>query len=557
VSREELKEIAQTSRSAPDLPGGEVQFRRLLEKLPAGAYTCDPGGLITYYNQHAVHLWGREPKLNHSTDRFCGSFKLFSIDGAPITHNQCWMALALQTNKEYNGHEIIIERPDGRRLTVLAHANPIHDEAGNLLGAVNVLVDISDRKQAEIERTSLLERADEARALAETANRMKDEFIAMISHELRTPLNSMLGWTRLLRAGKLDRPTHERALDIIERNARSQARLLEDLMDLTRIITGKMWLDVQPVNLASVVEAAVESIRPAADFKGIQLDIVFDPNVGPITGDPSRLQQVVWNLLSNGVKFTPGGGRVELRLDQLESYVAISVIDTGVGIPEEFLPFVFDRFRQVDSSHSRNQGGIGLGLAIVRHLVEMHGGTIKAASSGKGKGARFTAILPMNAPKIDPQLVETSIAPYSFDEFANLFETSTSLAGLRVLVVDDQADARELLATVLTGCGADVMTVSSADEALSAIEESKPSVLVSDIEMPERDGHSLIRQVRSIEGEQGARILAVALTAHARAEDRMRALAAGYDMHIPKPVEPAELIAVIASLTKRARENAT
>ncbi|HXI89775.1 MAG TPA: hybrid sensor histidine kinase/response regulator, partial [Blastocatellia bacterium] len=416
-------------------------------------------------------------------------------------------------------------------------------------------VDISERKQIEEERSRLLGRAQEARAEAEEANRMKDEFIAMVSHELRTPLNSIMGWARILLAGNLDEQTRTRALETIERNAALQAELIEDLMDLSCIITGKLRLEVRPVNLGSIIEAAIESIRPAADAKAIHLQVALDPTVGLISGDPNRLQQVAWNLLSNAVKFTPRGGRVEVRLERIETYVAVTVSDTGAGITQEFLPYVFDRFRQADTSSTRKQGGIGLGLAIVRHLIEMHGGTIHASSPGPGQGSTFTAKLPMIVPKFDSFAVERSGRVGATDEYLALFENVPSLEGLNLLVVDDEADARELLTVVLRGCGAEVVVVASAAEALAASEQVKPDIIVSDIEMPNEDGYSLISRVRAREAERGGRIQAVALTAHARAEDRMRALLSGYDMHVPKPVEPAELVTVLVSLASRAAKS--
>ncbi|HEX8185090.1 MAG TPA: ATP-binding protein, partial [Blastocatellia bacterium] len=410
--------------------------------------------------------------------------------------------------------------------------------------------DILQRQRVEEERKQLLARAQAARAQAETANRTKDEFLATVSHELRTPLNAMLGWARILRTSKLDEETTARALEAIERNAQSQAKLIEDLLDVSRIITGKMRVDVAPVDLASVIEAALDTVRPAARAKEIRLEPALDPAVGPVPGDGARLQQVIWNLLSNAVKFTPRGGRVEVRLQRLGSYAEITVSDTGHGIKQEFLPYIFERFRQADSSISRAHSGLGLGLAIVRHLVELHGGRVSVASGGEGQGATFKVKLPI---AIAQDSGRVSHSDEKGDQFmpaqALSFECHPALRGLRVLVVDDDLDARTLFKSILERCGAEIISVSSADEAHGALESGKPDIVVSDIGMPVEDGYAFIRKVRAKElREQDGRLPAVALTAHARIEDRLQALSAGYQAHLAKPVEPAELVAVIASL---------
>jgi signal transduction histidine kinase len=384
------------------------------------------------------------------------------------------------------------------------------------------------------------------------ASRAKDEFLATLSHELRTPLNAILGWIRMLRTGKLDESNFERGLEAIERNSKSQAQLIEDLLEVSRIISGRLRLDLRPVDLVSIINAAIDAVRPPVAAKEIRLEVMLDPKAGPVSGDPNRLQQVLWNLLSNAAKFTPKGGRVQVRLERMNSHVEITVSDTGSGISAGFLPFVFDRFRQADSSYTRNHGGLGLGLAIVRHLVELHGGSVHAYSAGEGQGATFTVKLPMmivqDMYRFPAEAVER-LHPTAGTQIA--FECSPVLEGLRVLVVDDDPDARDLLTTVLRGCQADVTAVSNAAEALEAISRQKPDVLVSDIEMPGEDGYSLIRNVRALDVEHGGRIPALALTAHARVEDRLRALSAGYKAHVAKPVEPAELVMVIASLAGR------
>jgi PAS domain S-box-containing protein len=381
---------------------------------------------------------------------------------------------------------------------------------------------------------------------AQRVNRIKDEFLATLSHELRTPLNAILGWSRLLRTGKLDEKGRARALETIERNAQSQTQLIEDLLDVSRIISGKFRVEVRPVHLPAVIEAAIDSVRLAADARGIELRTRIG-KVAEITGDPTRLQQVIWNLLSNAIKFTPRGGHVDVVLCQVDSHIEVEVVDDGQGIPIEFLPFVFDRFRQADGTTTRAHNGLGLGLAIVRHLVEIHGGSVRAESGGVGNGATFNVKLPIAAVKFRAA---------SLDDDGGRGGRAASpaqpppLHGVQVLVVDDETDARELVAMVLTEQGAGVTAVGSVPEALQAIERHKPDVLVSDIGMPSEDGYTLIRRVKAMEKKVG-KIPAAALTAYAGVQDRTRALLAGYSSHLPKPIEPSELAAVVANLAGR------
>jgi signal transduction histidine kinase/CheY-like chemotaxis protein len=383
---------------------------------------------------------------------------------------------------------------------------------------------------------------------AEAAARSKDEFLAVVSHELRTPLNGILGWAQLMIMGALDDVAKARALAAIERNAKSQARLIEDILDLSRIASGRLRLHVKPVDLSAIVEAALDVVRPAADAKGIRLQPVLDTDSGGISGDADRLQQVLWNLLSNAVTYSPPAARVYVRLQRINSHVEISVSDEGQGIAPEFLPFVFDRFRQADNSATRRHGGLGLGLAITRHLVEMHGGIIRAHSEGVGKGATFTIELPLASvgqgepAPLPPRQGSTERAAPDYLQ---------SLEGLRVLVVDDEADARDLLATVLRRSGAVVTAAHSVAEALECARAMPPDFLISDIEMPGQDGYYLIRQVRGSTIPEFRSIPAIALTAYAGPGDRMRALEAGFQVHMPKPVQPAELVLVVANLTKR------
>ncbi|HEX7177505.1 MAG TPA: ATP-binding protein [Pyrinomonadaceae bacterium] len=391
--------------------------------------------------------------------------------------------------------------------------------------------------------------AVEARQQAEESNRAKDLFLATLSHELRTPLTAVLGWARMLSSMKVDEETAHHGLQVIERNAESQHQLIQDLLDVSRIITGKLRLDVRPVELASVVEAAVDSVQQAIEARAIDLNVEFDTQSHLVSGDPDRLQQVVWNLLSNAIKFTPKGGRVGVRLDRRGSDVRLKVSDTGQGIAPEFLPHVFERFRQADGSTTRAHGGLGLGLAVVRHLVEQHGGTVSAESAGAQQGATFTVNLPITAVSTPPEKVESKAGDGAGREQQP--NGSNLLDGVRVLVVDDQPDARELLSMVLQYAGAEVLTADSATAALDTLRRTRLDVLVSDIGMPDEDGFHLIGRLRSLPTEEGGATPAIALTAYATEEDRQRSISAGFEDHLPKPVEPAELVAMVAQLAAR------
>ncbi len=436
------------------------------------------------------------------------------------------------------------------RISPLTHDNQV-------IGTLTIIEDVTERvaREAELqeqveERSRLLTSEKLARNDAERANRLKDEFLATISHELRNPLNAILGWSHMLRLGNLTPANAKRAVETIHRNAQSQTQLVADLLDVSRIISGKLSLDVRTVDLTNIVNAAVDSIRPAADAKGIRLQLVLDPAAGPISGDANRLQQIVWNLLSNAIKFTPKDGWIQVTLQRVESHVEIIVTDSGVGISNEFLPFVFDRFRQADASTTRLHGGLGLGLSIVRQLVDLHGGSVSVSSEGQGKGATFTIMLPFVG-VVGNQNDSDPAQPVQIDE-RNSFQGLPSLNGLKILVVDDEADTRELIREVLKECGSEVITSGSAAEALAALEQHKPDILISDLGMPDEDGYSLISKIRALPSERGGQIPAAALTAYARAEDRMLVLRAGFQFHLPKPVDSSELVTVIASLSGRA-----
>src|SRR5689334_8346820 len=426
-----------------------------------------------------------------------------------------------------------------------------------LIGTLTIIEDVTERVareaelQAQVEdRSRLLSNEKLARNEAERANRLKDEFLATISHELRNPLNAILGWAHMMRLGKLNQANMERAVETIYRNAKSQSQLVADLLDVSRIISGKLRLDVRTVDLISIVNAALDSIRPAADAKTICLQTMLDPAAGPISGDADRLQQIVWNLLTNAVKFTPKGGKIHVKVQRVNSHVEIVVSDSGVGISKEFLPYVFDRFRQADASITRTQGGLGLGLSIVRQLVDLHGGSVGVQSEGEGKGATFTITLPFVGVISSAQEAESDQATQSEEVIS--FDGLPSLQGLKVLVVDDEADTRDLIKEVLKECGSEVITSRSAAEALVALEQHKPDILISDLGMPDEDGYSLISKIRALPSERGGQIPAAALTAYARTEDRMRVLRSGFQFHLPKPVDSAELVTVVASLAGRA-----
>lgn len=392
-----------------------------------------------------------------------------------------------------------------------------------------------------------------ARAEAETANRMKDEFLATVSHEIRTPLNAIIGWSHLLRSGRLDAATAARAMETIDRNAKSQAQLIEDILDVSRMITGKLRLNNEPVDIASVINAAIDSVQLAIDSKELHLAVTLDPSARHTVGDASRLQQIVWNLLANAIKFTPTGGSIEVKVERAAGNLQLHVSDTGQGISASFLPFIFDRFRQADGTTTRQHGGLGLGLSIVRHLVELHGGTIKAASPGEGRGSTFTIKLPL-APRGAGRRKKQAAELRANEVAGRQFATLPTLTDVNVLLVDDDPDTLQFLSVMLGESKAVVQTAASVGEALEILEWYRPHVLVSDLAMPGEDGYSLIARIRALEGADGNEIPAVALTSFVRVEDRARALSAGFNMFVPKPIQPDELITAIANLAESCGE---
>jgi len=530
-------------RLATDERESENRYRALVELSPDAMFV-NAGGQIVYVNARATKFFG-------ATDaaQLLGRSPLdfVALESKALVQSRIRDLTAdapnLGTVEEY------WVRLDGSRVAVEAAAASIPWRGGKAIQVI--LRDISERKRAEDERAKLLASERVARSNAEHANRMKDEFLATLSHELRTPLNAILGWSQLLRAGHSEQEELNQGLDTIERNARAQTQLIEDLLDMSRIISGKLRLDIQRVVPSSFVKAAIETVRPAADAKGIRLEAILDPTAGPVSGDPNRLQQIVWNLLSNAVKFTPRGGKVQIVLQRVNSSIEITVTDTGQGIAPDFLPFMFERFRQADSTTTRRHGGLGLGLSIVKQLVDLHGGTVEASSPGLNQGSHFLIRLPLTV--VQTQTDDgTRLHPALEYEGRSHLESvgaPPDFTGLRVLVVDDEPDARDLIKRVLTGCKATVSTAGSAAEAMPIADQA--DLLISDIGMPEVDGYEFLRRVRAQRSPTSTRIPAIALTAFARTEDRTRALIAGYQVHLSKPVSAAELIATVASVSGR------
>ena len=491
---------------------------------PEGYYLQQNGAHFTLLGYADDDLEGKTPSIYLGEQNFQRIFKELVAKG------------------DYSG-ETVCRTKSGEERTIDLSVFTMRSGLGEPLCYVSIKRDITARKRTEKELDQLLIRERTARADAEKANRLKDEFLATLSHELRTPLNAVIGWSRILKAGRLDNESSTHAIDVIERNAWAQKQIIEDILDVSRVITGKLQLHLGPVDLVSVVNAALDAVRPALEAKDIRVETHYQEGLKIIVGDVDRLQQVVWNLLSNASKFTPAGGVVAVRVSQDESNVEIKVSDTGPGIAAEFLPHVFERFRQADGSTTRTHGGLGLGLAIVRHLVELHGGVIGAENRTPGSGAVFTVRLPLPSAELDLDAPPPPIT--SLEEQV----TDVDLQGVKILVVEDELDALDLLSIDLAEHGATVRGASSATQALDLLSSEQFDLIISDIGMADTDGYKLIRQVRNWEGEKGEHIPAIALTAYARTQDRVRAIAAGYNTHVAKPVEIRELVTVVKCLT--------
>jgi PAS domain S-box-containing protein len=447
-------------------------------------------------------------------------------------------------------HTVLITK-DGREVPIEDSGAPIKDRRGNIIGVIIVFHDVSERRHAETEREELLKREQSARAAAETSDRLKDEFLATVSHELRTPLNAILGWAATLNMIDKDADMLRKGLHTIERNAKTQAQIISDILDVSRIITGKLRVELRPIELAGIVRTAVDTLAPTAAAKSVGLDLNIEVENGLVAGDPDRLQQVIWNLIANAIKFTPANGKISVSLCRRGSVLQLKVRDDGAGISDDFLPHVFDRFRQADSSTTRSYGGLGLGLAIVRHLVELHGGTVTAESTGLDSGSTFTVNLPVASSTLGQSSGEILLKVREQERAEQALVWEKELNGLRVLVVDDEPDTLEVLCLMLNKSGATVHSATSSADAFRAFHEFRPNVLVSDLGMPEEDGYSLISRIRSLTPEEGGNIPAAALTAHTRAEDRAKVLAAGYQTHIAKPVDPNTFLTALADLSGR------
>ncbi|MFN7927916.1 MAG: PAS domain-containing protein [Blastocatellia bacterium] len=532
------RDITERKTQETALRLSEIRFRTLTETIPQLVWTCQPDGQCSYLSQRWMEYTGTALEQNLGY----GWLAAVHPDDAAQTQEVWQQAVATATPYQT---EFRLRCADGSYRWQLARAVRVTDDNGATLKWFGTCTDLEDHKRAQVERLEMLRREQVLRAKAEDANRLKDEFVATISHELRTPLHAILGWARMLRGGTLDESTIRNAIDVIERSARHQSQLIDDLLDMSRIITGKLRLDIKPLVPAKFVQAALKAVLPAAQAKNITIQTDLDAHASTMTGDANRLQQVVWNLLSNAIKFTPQGGRINVSLMTDGADIVLTVTDTGQGIAPEFLPHIFDRFRQADAAITRKHGGLGLGLSIARQLVEMHGGVITAESKGKKQGAMFTVRLPvLSRPEISHANLKTNVTLPATTGTA-------ALNGLFILAVDDEPDARQMLTHILTAYGATVITTDSAEAALTIIEQQQPDLLVSDIGMPENDGYVLIRRVRAAEQERIRRLPAIALTAFARPRDRMEALAAGFNHYVPKPVESTELVTVITALTKR------
>ena len=515
----------------------------------------DLNSIITSWNQGAKRIFG------YSAEEMIGTSILRLIPPERQGEEEEILS-CLKRGERFEHFETVRTTKEGRRLHVSLTISPIKDAFGHVVGASKIARDITDRKLSEealreaqkvadaanADRQRLLESERAARSEAERASRMKDEFLATLSHELRTPLNAVLGWATALRAVHSPTPELEQGLETIERNARVQAQIIEDLLDMSRIISGKVRLDVQRLDLPAVVAEAINTVRTSASAKGVRLQTIIDPLNAPVTGDPHRLQQVFWNLLSNAIKFTPKGGRIQVLLERVDSHVEVSIIDTGEGISPEFLPYIFNRFQQADPSTTRRHGGLGLGLAIVKELVELHGGSVRVKSGGTGKGATFIVSLPLTVlhplqerEREHPQSKPRDLPPIP----------AISLNNVSVLVIDDELDARNLLRLLLESAGATVYLARSGEQGMEYLLTKSVDVLICDIGMADMDGYSLMRRIRALDDGQKSEIAAVALTAYARLEDRTEAIRAGFQNHLPKPVEAAELLAVVHSLAHR------
>lgn len=527
------------ARVTRELMRSEANFRRLADAMPQMIFVAEPDGHVSYFNQQWYEYTGIEPGAvgYESWQRTHEPSRLPEIV-------EKWNH-AVQTGTPYE-MEYRLRRADGEWRWHLGRALPVRDQTGAIVKWFGTNTDIHDKKLLEERIQELLESERSARLEAERQSRMKDEFLATLSHELRTPLNAIMGWTTLLQRSRSPEDL-EKGLEIIARNTRNQTQIIEDLLDLSRIVSGKVRLEVESVDIADILADAIETIRPGAEAKGIHLQSVIDSTVGHTHGDPNRLRQIFWNLLNNAVKFTPKEGRIQIALTRAESHVEIRISDTGIGISADFLPLIFNRFQQADASTTRRFSGLGIGLAIVKQLVELHGGTVTAASPGENQGATFVVSLPRGI--IHPTENPGDSSREALDSIGDPTPlTAPSLRNVNVLLVEDSADSREMVRRLLEEHNASITVADSAQAALQLLDQQLPDVIISDIGMPEMDGYALLREIRKRPADRGGNIPAIALTAYARSQDRIAALHAGFQMHIAKPVNPSELLAMVASL---------
>ncbi len=543
LRRSVQRELAARTRIESALRASEARFRMMADSAPVMIWMADTAKSCTWVNKAWLDFTGR------TLEEELGFRWTESVHPEDLQTGRDIFTRHFEAREPFR-IEYRLRRRDGQYRWVVDTPVPLFEGPDkSFSGYIGSCIDITEFKEAALDREQLLESERAARGEAERLGRMKDEFLATLSHELRTPLNAMLGWATLLRRIDPGSPDHTKGLETIERNARVQAQIINDLLDMSRIISGKVQLDVQLVNLPDVVSAAIDSIRPAVEAKRLTLRSTLDVKLSPIRADPHRLQQVLWNLLTNAVKFTPPGGRIDVVLERVSSHVEIAIEDTGIGIKPEFLSFAFDRFRQADSSTTRRHGGLGLGLSIVKHLVELHGGSVRVKSPGEGQGATFIVNLPLSVIRTDDWSREERPQPAGVDL---LTVELPSLAGITALVVDDELDARVLVSSLIEERGGRAISASGALEALEILARERVDILVSDIGMPDMDGYELIQRVRALDASDVQRMPAIALTAYARADDRQRSLLAGYQMHLAKPVEARELVAGIASLLRLA-----
>lgn len=532
---------------------GEERLRLALEAAEMGYWEWHPQTNQVIWNGQTASVFGLAPgEFQETFDAF---MEMVHPEDRDSLHRE--INDAIEQRSEYRP-EYRIVRPNGEVRWLSSRGRAYYDEAGKVSTMLGVVRDITEYKQNEAERTRLIAEAELARETAEAANRAKDEFIAQITHDLRSPLNAILGWAKALRSRKVSPEIVAEALATIEQSAEKQKHMIEDLLDVSRIVTGKLRLDVRPVSLGAVINSAMEVMRPACEAKEIDCETELATDADAITGDPVRLEQVIWNVVSNAVKFTPSRGKVKVRLERADPFVQITISDTGQGIQPDHLPHIFNRYWQPAGSDRRRAGGLGLGLSLTRHIVELHGGTVRAESDGEGKGTKFVITLPYRAVRLENsgEPADQPSKPLARNLVANSQNPhliSPTLQGVLAMVVDDEQDARELVAAILRQHGADVILAAGVEDALRIINESErlPDLLVSDISMPEQDGYSLIRKVRALPSNKGGQIPAIALTAYGRLEDRIQVLSAGFQMHVPKPVEPAELTLIAANLTGR------